>query len=56
MTDKTVFKAHIRDSLLKMGLLVEHFVKHELDIEEFEEGKFPRKLFRVTLKKKSLTR
>ena len=35
MTDKTVFKAHIRDSLLKMGLLVEHFVKHELDIEEF---------------------
>ena len=27
-----------------------------LNIEKFEEGKFPRKLFRVTLKKKSLTR
>ena len=26
-----------------------------LDIEKFEEGKFPRKLFRVTMKKKSLT-
>ena len=26
-----------------------------LDIEKFEEGKFPRKLFRVTLKKKLLT-
>ena len=26
-----------------------------LDIEKFEEGKFPRKLFKVTLKKKSLT-
>ena len=26
-----------------------------LDIEKFEEGEFPRKLFRVTLKKKLLT-
>ena len=26
-----------------------------INIEKFEEGKFPRKLFKVTLKKKSLT-
>ena len=48
------------------GFIVHFFSKNKinqlstgfeiLDIEKFEEGKFPRKLFKVTLKKKSLTR
>ena len=58
---------HIGEDLYENdGFIVHFFSKNKinhfskgfeiLDIKKFEEGKFPRKLFRVTLKKKSLTR
>ena len=58
---------HIGEDLYENdGFIVHFFSKNKinqlskgfeiLDIEKFEEGKFPRKLFKVTLKKKSLTR
>ena len=57
---------HIGEDLYeKDGFIVHFFSKDKinqlskgfeiLDIEKFEEGKFPRKLFMVTMKKKSLT-
>ena len=68
-TDDADYKngAHIGEDLYENdGFIVHFFSKNKinqlskgfeiLDIEKFEEGKFPRKLFRVTLKKKSLTR
>ena len=58
---------HIAEDLYENdGFIVHFFSKDKINqlskgfeifhIEKFEEGKFPRKLFRVTLKKKSLTR
>ena len=58
---------HIAEDLYENDGFIVHFFSKDkinqlskgfeiLDIEKFEEGKFPRKLFRVTLKKKSLTR
>ena len=58
---------HIGEDLYENDGFIVHFFSKDkinqlskgfeiLDIEKFEEGKFPRKLFRVTLKKKSLTR
>ena len=57
---------HIGEDLYKNDGFIVHFFSKDkinqlskgfeiLDIEKFEEGKFPRKLFRVTLKKKLLT-
>ena len=54
---------HIGENLYKNGGFIVHFFSEEkvrkitdgftvISIEKFEEGKFPRKLFRVTLKKK----
>ena len=58
---------HIGEDIYENGGFIVHFFSRDkinqlsrgfeiLDIEKFEEGKFPRKLFKVTLKKKSLTR
>ena len=58
---------HIGEDLYENDGFIVHFFSKDkikqfskgfeiLDIKKFEEGKFPRKLFRVTLKKKSLTR
>ena len=58
---------HIGEDLYENDGFIVHFFSKDkinqlskgfeiLDIEKFEEGKFPRKLFKVTLKKKSLTR
>ena len=57
---------HIGEDLYENDGFIVHFFSKDkinqlskgfeiLDIEKFEEGKFPRKLFRVTLKKKLLT-
>ena len=57
---------HIGEDLYENDGFIVHFFSKDkinklskgfeiLDIEKFEEGKFPRKLFKVTLKKKSLT-
>ena len=57
---------HIGEDLYENDGFIVHFFSQDkvnqlskgfeiLDIEKFEEGKFPRKLFKVTLKKKSLT-
>ena len=58
---------HIGEDLYENDGFIVHFFSKDkinklskgfeiLEIEKFEEGKFPRKLFKVTLKKKSLTR
>ena len=58
---------HIGEDIYENGGFIVHFFSRDkinqlsrgfeiLDIEKFEEGKFPRKLFKVTLKKKLLTR
>ncbi len=58
---------HIGEDLYENDGFIVHFLSRDkinqlskgfeiLDIGEFEEGKFPRKLFLVTLKKKSFTR
>jgi len=57
---------HIGEDLYENDGFIVHFFSKDkinqlskgfeiLDIDKFEEGKFPRKLFRVTLKKKLLT-
>ncbi len=57
---------HIGEDLYENDGFIVHFFSRDkinqlskgfeiLNIEEFEEGKFPRKLFKATLKKKSLT-
>ena len=58
---------HIGEDLYENDGFIVHFFSKDkieqlskgfeiLDIEKFEEGKFPRKLFKVVLKKKSLAR
>ncbi len=58
---------HIGEDLYENDGFIVHFFSKDkieqlskgfeiLDIDKFEEGKFPRKLFKVVLKKKSLTR
>ena len=58
---------HIAEDLYENDGFIVHFFSKDkieqlskgfeiLDIENFEEGKFPRKLFKVVLKKKSLAR
>ena len=58
---------HIGEDLYENDGFIVHFFSKDkinhlskdfeiLDIEKFEEGKFPRKLFKVTLVKKSFTR
>ena len=58
---------HIGEDLYENEGFIVHFFSEEkiknlssgfdiLEIKKFEEGKFPRKLFKVTLEKKSLTR
>ena len=58
---------HISEDLYENDGFIVHFFSEEkiknlssgfniLEIKKFEEGKFPRKLFKVTLEKKSLTR
>jgi len=58
---------HIGEDLYENDGFIVHFFSEDkvrqiadgfniINIEKFEEGNFPRKLFRVTLKKKSLTR
>jgi len=58
---------HIGENLYENDGFIVHFFSEEkiknlssgfniLEIEKFEEGTFPRKLFKVTLEKKSLTR
>ena len=57
---------HLGEDLYENDGFIVHFFSEDkinklskgfevLDIQKFEEGKFPRKLFRVTVKKKSLT-
>jgi len=58
---------HIGEDLYENDGFIVHFFSEEkikdlskgfkiIEIEKFEEGSFPRKLFRVVLEKKSLTR
>ena len=58
---------HIGENLYENDGFIVHFFSEEkikdllegfniIEIEKFEEGKFPRKLFKVVLEKKSFTR